>query len=380
MAQRIRVLHVVASLFVGGAERLLPGLAQGLDPRRFEVRVCSLTGGPVREDMQQKGVPLTVIGARRFYDPRTILAVTRVARTYGADVIHTHLTDADVVGRIAGAALRVPVVSTLHNVPRDYAMQKPHRHLLQRATLPLVTRLVAVSERIRDHYTAEWHVSPSRIISIRNAVPLEPYLAVPEGTPPTSDGPVIVNIAKLFPQKAQHVLLDAAQIVLAQRPDVRFRIVGGGDMEAKLRAQALALGIAGQVDFLGVRKDIPAILATSDIFTLSSAWEGLPVTAVEAMAAARACVLTDVGGARDLIDHGQNGLIVPPANPRALAAALLDLLANEGPRRVLGLAARAKVQREFSMERYVALHEALYESLAVNSARTPIAQLSRGDR
>lgn len=364
MSGRIRVMQVVASLTVGGAERLLPGLLQGLDPRRFAVQVCSLGGGPIRDELDRLGLAVAVLNARRFYTPYAALALTRAVRAFAPDVIHTHLTDADVVGRLVGAALRIPVVSTLHNVPEDYDRQKPHRRLLQRATLPLATRLVAVSESIRAAYIADWRVAPGCIDAIRNAVPLQPYLALPAGVPGGGDGPVIVNIAKLFPQKAQHILIDAARIVLAQVPAARFRIVGQGPLEAQLRAQAAALGIADKVELLGVRRDIPQILAASDIFTLSSAWEGLPVTAVEAMAAARACVLTDVGGARDLIDDGRQGLIVPPGDAPALAAALVALLRDAPRREAMGLAAREKVRAEFSLERYAGDHARLYEAMA----------------
>jgi len=120
--------------------------------------------------------------------------------------------------------------------------------------------------------------------------------------------------------------------------------------------------------FTGVRHDIPAVLAQTDIFTLSSLWEGLPVTAVEAMAAARPVVLTDVGGNRDLVEHGIHGYIVPPSDVPALAEQILLLMNNDVQRIRMGRAAREQVRRAFSMEMFVRQHEALYAMLCGESA------------
>lgn len=363
--QQQRILQLCASLSVGGAERLILGLAQHLNRERFDVHVCGLSvlrGNALQPAFEQIGVPVYVPSSERFYDVNTIRAVAKYVRAHNIDVIHTHLTHSDVVGRIVGMITRRPVVSTMHNEPRDYNQQRRDRSTLQRLTARhLATYLIAVSPSIREMYIREWDIAPDKIKTIRNAVPMDEYLAL--GAEPqhaATDAMVITNIGRLNPQKAQHLLIDAAKLVLQQRPDARFMIVGQGRLEQELQFHAQALGIADRVLFTGVRHDIPAILEDTDIFVLSSLWEGLPVTAVEAMAAARPVVLTDVGGNRDLVEHGTHGYIVPPGDVPALAEHLLLLMNNDAQRKTMGRAAREQVRTAFSMETFVRQHEQLY--------------------
>jgi glycosyltransferase involved in cell wall biosynthesis len=379
--RRLRILQLVASLSVGGAERLLPGLVGGLDRERFDVRICSLgRSQALADEIGRLGVPVHVLGIERFYDPRAAAALARFVRAGQIDVIHTHLTEADVVGRIVGRALGVAVVSTLHSLPEGYERQNIHRRALQKLTARhLATRLVAVSPGVRQRFIREWRLPEERIVAINNSVPMEAYLRLPEGVPVVPGaGPLVTNIGRLSEPKAQDVLLRAAAQVLRARPGTRFWIVGQGPLEARLRAQAAALGISEQVTFTGLRRDIPQILAQSDLFVLSSRWEGLPVTAVEAMAAARPCVLTRVGGVPDLIDDGVEGRLVPPESPEALAAALLELLNDPVRRLAMGRAARARVQRDFGMERYIAQHAALYEAAVGRPRDAERMSLTRG--
>lgn len=371
------MLQIVETLWLGGAQRLLPGLLTGLDPQRFEGHIVALHDGPLRQEFEAARLPLTVLGVRRFYEPRVVSSITRLVRTRQIDVIHTHLTGADIVGRIVGAATGVPVVSTMHNVPHDYDQQKWHRRLLQRLTArTLAARLVMVAPGIGAEYVRRWGIPAARIVTINNSVPMEPYLAIAEGVadhvPPT-----VTTIGRLSEQKACHVLLAAARLALDKRPETRFRIVGEGRLDAVLRQQAQDLGIARAVSFDGLRHDIPAILAETHIFALSSLWEGLPVTAVEAMAAARPVVLTDVGGCRDLVTPGVEGWLVPPGDVAALAAALLEALDDPDRRRVAGRRGREKVRRAFGLKQYVHGHEQLYASLATVRGRTRVARLHR---
>jgi glycosyltransferase involved in cell wall biosynthesis len=378
MSKRLRILHVIETLTLGGAQRLLPGLLKGLDPQRFDSHLVALHDGPLRREFESARIPFTMLGARRFYEPRVVSALVRIVREGGFDIVHTHLTGADVVGRIAGAINGVPVISTMHNIPHDYDQQKIHRRLLQHLTVRTMTaRLVMVASGISSAYERQWKIPRSRIVAINNAVPMEPYLAIAEGV---ADGlsPTVTTIGRLSEQKAHHILLEAFRLVLHKRPDARLRIVGDGHLEAALRRQAFSSGIAHAVTFEGLRHDIPAVLSETHVFTLSSLWEGLPVTAVEAMAAARPVVLTDVGGCRDLVTPGVEGALVPPGNVSALADALVEMLGDPDRQRLSGRRGRAKVRQEFGIEQYVRGHEQLYLSLVAPERRAQIVAV--GDR
>ena len=381
MNQRIKILQLSSTLVLGGAEQLLLGLARSIDRSRFELHMCSLSvfrGNALQPDFEQLGLPLKVIGARRFYDPLAAAAIARYVRAHTIDIIHTHLSNADVVGRLVGRALGCPVVSTMQNEPRDYNRARLDHRWLERATARhLATNLIAVSERIRAMFVQEWRIPAERISMIPNAVAMAPFLAIPAQSPqrPAGEGPLITTIGRLNPQKGQHHLLDAARLVLARRPDTRFMVVGEGRLDQALKAHARSLGIADRVDFAGLRRDIPAVLAQTDIFTLPSLWEGLPLTAIEAMAAARPVVLTDVGGNRELVTSGAAGVIVPPGDAPALAQALLALLDDPQRRATMGRVARTHVWPAYSIEAIAAQHEALYESIW--RARCASARLAR---
>ncbi len=368
MTSKIRVLHIIDSLSVGGAERLLVALTGRIDQQAFETYVCCLgviDGNVLASDLAGLSAPPYVVNSRRLYNPRLITEIARYITTHNIDVVHTQLTHADIAGRVAARLAKRPVISTLQNEPRDYERQRIDRRWLERYTARyLTTRLVGVSQRIRDMFVQEWRIPADRVCTIYNAVPMEDYLAIPETSALASpDGPMITNIGRLTEQKAQHIFLSAARMVLDRRPDARFMIVGRGHLEQPLREQAQRLGIADRVTFTGVRRDIPNVLAESDVFVLSSFWEGLPLTAVEAMAAARPVVLTDVGGNRELVESGKNGLIVPPGDVPALATALLSLLDDRERRLAMGRAARARVQHDFNIDTIVDQYESLYRAL-----------------
>lgn len=375
MKRRLNILHVIDSLSVGGAERLILGLAERVDRERFSIHLCCLgaqRGNALQASFERLGIPMHLVGSRNFYNPRALLAVGRYIQLHNIDIVHTHLTYADVVGRIVGRALGRPVVSTLQNVPRNYDRDRRDRSWLERQTARLLaTRLVGVSPTIRDLFIREWGIPASRIDMFYNAVPMEQYISLPpEAGGAVDAGPVITNIGRLSPQKAQNLLLDAAKLVLARHPDARFMIVGQGRLEQPLKEQAQRLGISDNIIFTGLRHDIPALLGESDIFVLSSLWEGLPLTAVEAMAAARPVVLTDVGGNRDIVEDGVQGLIVPPNDVPALAEAILQLLDDPRRRIEMGLAGRARVRHDFNIDTIARQHEQLYESLVPALAKS----------
>lgn len=365
------MLQLTASLAIGGAERMILGLTQGIDPERFDVRVCALY--PSSPDdfsavAAELGVPVVELTPHRFYDPRTVTAVARLIREHSIDVVHTHVLDADVAGQLAGRLTRIPVVTTLHSVPDSYERQPRGRHWPQRLTVCRIARhLVCVSDAARDRFVDDWDVPADRLRTIHPAVPLDPFLAIPSGPPrAASAGPVVTAVGRLVPAKAQHLLIEAAPAVLEAFPTTRFVIVGPGPREGELRDLAASLGIADRIELAGTRHDIAAVLARTDVFALTSEWEGLPISAIEAMAAARPVLLTDVGGCRDLVADGDAGLVVPSGDRAAIAAALVELLSDPERARALGEAARRRVVDSFSLERMTRAYESIYEEVALS--------------
>jgi glycosyltransferase involved in cell wall biosynthesis len=355
----------------GGAEALLVTFAAGLDRRRFDLHLISLRQTPEQRLIRQVralGVPVTQLHQRNAYDLPALLAVVSYIRRHHIDIIHTHLLAADVMGRMAGWLTGHPVVSTIHNNRTDLDEEPRRRQWLERWTARLMgRRLVVVSELLREEITAWFGLPPERVLTIANGVDTERFRRGPDFDRAAvrreltgGDYPLITNVARLTPQKAQHHLLDAAKLVLAACPDVRFVLLGEGPLRPELEAQAAALGLSDRVIFAGFRPDVPDILAASEVFVLSSLWEGMPVALLEAMAAGCAAVATDVGGVGQVLRHEVTGLLVPPADPPALADALIRLCRDPATARQLGQAGQAWTTHEYGMRSWVGKWEDLY--------------------
>ena len=382
MNHRLRILHLTGSLHTGGAERLILGLTARTDRTEFDVHLCAIGcfgHDTLLRDFEQLEIPFHIISTRRFYEPRTIIALIRYLRDQHIDLIHTHLLYADILGRLIGYLLGIPVVSTLQNDPRDNHNVRIDKRWLSWLTARFTpTHLVAVSGQIRRRFLEQWRLQDGRISTIYNAVQMEPFLTISEASDGTASRGdkgeeqlvttgvqplTVTTIGRLEPQKGQHLLLAAAQQVLASYGNVRFLIVGQGALEEQLRTQAVDLQIAASIDFAGLQRNIPEILAQTDIFILPSLWEGLPLAAIEAMAAARPVILTDVGGNQELITHGREGLLIPPEDAAAITTALLELVRDPERRSVLGQRARVHARQHFHIDIITRQYEALYRRL-----------------
>ncbi len=172
----------------------------------------------------------------------------------------------------------------------------------------------------------------------------------------------MVTVANLRPEKGHDTLIAAAALVIGQRPDTEFLVVGGGPLDASLKRDVERRGLGAQVQFLGERSDVPALLASGDLFVLPSRSEASPNGVLEAMAAGLPVVASRVGGLPELIESGVNGLLVEPDRPAELAAAVLDLIGRPQVAAALGVAAREKAERQYSLDRMVSGFEHLYLS------------------
>lgn len=369
MTERVNVLLLITELNVGGAERLLGQIAPRLSRQRYRVSVACLYGaGPVADDLRAAGVPVIDLGMRGKWDLRVIGRLLRLLREERVHILHAHLIHANLLGALVGRLARVPVVvATRHNVDIGGAW----REWANRWLRGWRDAVVAVSDQVRWVEIERSGIDPARVILIRNGVPIEPF-ASPDPTatdrlrrkwkiPPTS--PVIGTLARFDEQKGHVVLLEAMARVLQRRPRARALLVGEGPLRQAVEQKAHALGLSHAVVLTGLRRDVPQVLALLDLFVLPSLWEGLPVSVLEAMAAGRPVVATRVGGVPEAVEHGVTGLLVPPRDPRALAAAIIRLLEDAELRRSMGRAGRERVEQQFSIAATVRRTEALYERL-----------------
>ncbi len=374
MNRRVRVLQMIDFLGPGGAEALLYTLACSINIARFDLHICGLRNGSpyaLGPQLRALGVQVVEFKQRNAYDLPTLFALIKYIRKHRIDIIHTHLLASDIMGRVAGFLTGKPVVSTVHNSREDFDHEPLRRQWMERWTARLMCRrLVVVSETLLDEI-AEWYGLPAgRFLAISNGVDTERFRPNPEVDKAAverslfgedgCDGPLVLSIARLTPQKGLNYLLEAAHKVLAVRPDVRFAIAGLGALQEELESHARSLRLDGKLVFAGARTDIPELLAASDLFVLSSLWEGLPIALLEAMSAGCPVVATEVGGVTEVVQRGALGLLSPPADPDALAEAILRALDDPQATRARGEAARAWVKAHYSMEAWVGKLERLY--------------------
>ncbi len=373
----IRVLHLITGLNTGGAEMMLSKLVAGMDRGAFASRVVTLLGeGPLTPRVREAGVEVTSLGlSRGAADPRALLRLVGILRSFRPQVVQTWLYHADLMGLVAAGLARTGrVIWNLRCSNMDFS----HSGRLTRLTVGACARLsglpaavIANSSIAVDVHRAMGY-RPRRFEVIPNGFDLEHFVpdldagASLRAELDVAPGAPLVGMAARFdPQKDHATFLQAASEIAAERPDTRFVLLGDGmdHGNAGLLALAEQAGVRHNLELLGRREDVARIMAALDVAVLSSAYgEGFPNVVGEAMACGTPCVVTDTGDSAAVV--GATGRMVPPRNPAALAGAVLELLALPGAEReALGLAARERIQTHYSLpavvERYAALYRAV---------------------
>jgi glycosyltransferase involved in cell wall biosynthesis len=279
-----------------------------------------------------------------------------LVRERSIDVLHCHGYRENFYATVARVA--IPRVTTNHLWKRTTAALRFYAWVDARL-LRAFDRIVGVSAEIHTELAALGFRAP-QLAYIANGVDVDRYAAV--RAPPDGRRVVVLAVGSLTAEKGHEHLL-AAVAKLPDRCDVRVRIAGEGPRVEPLRARARELGVAANVDFLGRRDDVPELLADADVFVLPSLSEGLPIALLEAMAAAKACIGTDVGDVPRAVEHEVTGLLVRRGDSEALAAAIARLVADSGLRLRLGAAARRRVIEVFSSRRMVQDYCRLYDGL-----------------
>jgi glycosyltransferase involved in cell wall biosynthesis len=385
--KRIRVLHVITRLIVGGAQEATMLTAALLDRARYAVDVVSgpQTGpeGSLIEEVRARGIPLTIEPTlvreiSPLKDLQALLALCRLMQRGRYTIVHTHSSKAGILGRWAARLAGIPIiVHTVHgwgHHDRQHSLVRNTYILLERLTQRFTDRLTVDSPRNAERGLTDGIATPEKYITIRCGIELEHFwgpirprevvraeLSIPSGAP------VVGTVTRLSPQKAPLDFVEAAAQVAAARPDVHFVAVGGGPLRAEVEARIAALSLADRFHLTGLRRDVPDLMHGFDIFALSSLWEGLPRVLPQAMAVGLPIVATAVDGNAEAVEDGVNGLLTPPGDPQAMAAALLRLLDDPALARKMSEAGRERAG-EFDARKMVEDIAALYEALLAECA------------
>jgi glycosyltransferase involved in cell wall biosynthesis len=365
----IRVVHVVAGFGAGGAERVAANLLRTSDRKQFDVGAIALRGPfgtDVEQTLAQDGIPVWYMGKERGFDPLVVARVARTMEHFRPQVVHTHTYAL----RYAFPYMmyrRIPaMVHTVHNLAEreidNWSGYLVRRIAFWRGVLP-----VAIAREVADSLRRVYGIDDFPLIP--NGIPVDAFRGSSidrerwrnkEGFAPTDV--LFVCVAGLRAQKNPALLLEAFHRGPASDPRAHLLFVGRGALQSELERQIGTLGLRERVHLLGLRWDVPEILNATDVFVLSSDYEGNPLSVMEAMAAGKPMVCTAVGGVPELVEDGECGLLVPPRDVKALADAMRYMLESPKARKSMGEASARRAVERFDLKVMTEAYENLYRT------------------
>jgi len=382
MLEAMRILHFIKGLGRGGAEMLLVHALRCADTEQFTYEYAYML--PHKDalvgELQAQGAMVHFVpGCSRSELARAPLRLSRLVREQQIDLIHSHLPVAGMVARAAGLLSRTPVLYTEHNLNEHYSRLTRWGNY---ATWSLNDAVAACSAPVAESIHKAMPSWPRcRLVTVLNGIDVERFEDLGDGGATREhlgipgDAPVVITVAVFRRQKRLDLWLEAAGEIVKSLPDTHFIMVGDGPLRADVEAWRDSRGLGERVHLTGLQEDVTPFLAAADLFLLTSDFEGLPLAVIEAMAAGLPVVATRAGGVPDLVgdagpadDLEAGGTILETGDVEGCVKAAVALLTNAETRDTRGAAARARVQRRFSVERMVREYEGLYRSL-LNGAR-----------
>lgn len=376
MTQKIKIVHLITTLTVGGAEMMLYRLVSSMDQQRFESVVISLTdGGDIGERIKEAGFRVYSLGMRRGQPtPLGLGRLVSLLKQEHPTILQTWMYHANLLGIVASKLAGKPTVVWNIRCSTFEFSQKQRLSDWTTRTCALISaspRLIVVNSEAGQHFHTqlgyhprEWRLIPNGINTEQYHPNAEARFAVRQELGLESDTPLIGLVARFDPIKGHQTFLQAAANLKQWQPEAHFLMVGlNVTIENKSLMDSIRKGgLLDNVHLLGLRHDIPRLTAALDIATSSSDAEGFSNTVGEAMSCGVPCAVTDVGDSAKIVSD--TGKVVPARDPQALATAWNELLLMEnGARLELGIRARHRVESLFALDYVVKQYEDLYESL-----------------
>jgi glycosyltransferase involved in cell wall biosynthesis len=388
-SRKLNVVHICDHLGwegsrMHGVKRLFAWMIPRFDKSRFNVSLISLRRKDLSADtLEEFGIDVTYM-ARHKFDPATYPDLLKVLRARQADIVHLHGYGATTFGRLCAWRMGIPAILHEHANHGDTPW---FQKVADRFLAPHTDIAIAVSESTGEFTTRARLMPAERTKVVYLGAPLDEFarersadeIAAARQAMGIAPGTIAIGtITRLMPSKGNQYLIEAAPAVLAKHPGVRFFIVGEGELQPALEAQARALGLGDRLVFSGFMRDVAAALSALDLVVFPSLWEGTPLTVFEALAMGKPIVATDADGLLDVLTDRQDALIVPKANAARLADAITGLL--EAKTVASGLGAEARTTgRRYDIGAFVRKMEQLYELLHETSRATGRAGILKAD-
>ena len=375
-SKRVRLVFLIDSLGMGGAERLMLQYLKHFDRSIFDLRVCRMHGHKdemITAEIQNAGIPVDLLPVPKLRDVTALPRLVRYLNQQNTELLHTQLEFSDILGMTAARFLRIPVVTTVHCLDQPQPGTRTYWRLKLRWWImrEFCNCAIMVSERTLDHHIRVGKLPASKALALHNGIDLTPFQVLNASAIAAKraelgisrDAPLLVTVAVLRKPKGLQYMIPALPLLIETVPDLHYLIVGDGEYRETLRQLVAEYGVTDHVTFAGTRKDVPELLGISDLFVLPTLGEALPTVLAEAMAARTPIVVSNVGGVPEMIDPGRNGILVPPSDTIALANACRTLLHDLDRARQMGDEGRAIVEERFNIQSQVRKLENLYLEL-----------------
>ena len=380
VVRKLNIVHVCdhlgwAGSRMHGVKRLFAWMMPRFDRTRFTASLVSLRRRDLSDGtLETLGIDVTYLGRHKF-DPATFTHLLKVLQDKKADVVHLHGYGATTFGRLCAAWLGIPAVLHEHANHTDTPW---FQKVADKYLAPYTDVAIAVSASTAEFTTRARLVPAERTHVVYLGAPLDEFarprtadeIGAARADLTVPDGAIAIGcVTRLMPSKGNEYLVAAAPAVIAVHPEVRFYLVGEGELQAPLEAQAAALGLGDRFVFAGFKSDVAACYSAFDVVVFPSLWEGTPLTAFEALAMGKPIVSTDADGLLDVLVNGRDALVVPKRDAAALAGALNTLIEQPALAATIAAGARATGQR-FDITAFVRKMERLYQLLHESSLRT----------
>ena len=366
VAEPIKIFHLVGSLEVGGTEKGILLTVPRLNRDRFLSVVCSITPRmPLQSELESQGIRTYTLGIDSRWDIRLVGGLLKLLRKERPDVLHSYLFHANMVSRVVGRLARVPIIL---NSERSVNQDGGFRMFVNHRTHRLATAVETNSEAGKSYVLRGLGADPSKVFVVHQGVDTlnsvsQDASGVRRALGLDPEALVVGFVGRLHPVKGLSYCVRAFSTVVRELPEARLVLVGDGPERAQLERLCDVEGVFDRVLFLGQRPDVAQIMSAMDVLVLPSLAEGLSRVVLEAMAMGKPVVATRVGGQSEAVVDGATGLLVPPAEPGALAQALLKVLSDRTVARQMGAEGRARVDSWFSVDHAVSRYEKLYPRL-----------------
>jgi glycosyltransferase involved in cell wall biosynthesis len=362
-----RVLHIIDSLHLGGAQEVVLNLAT-CGSSRFRHEVATLHGHGIYWDRLKKaGIKVHSLSPHKFLPVYLASILWRILADR-PDILHCHLIPSNIIAKPLGALLGVPVIINHDHTNDPHRIDNKILLALDKSTNRFAHHIIAVAAACRDFLTTHESIPPEKISLVPNAIDLRRFspgeasrdeARARLGLPVASR--IVAGVGRLNPQKNFALFLDIAAQLAPRFPGLHFLLAGDGSEEQMLREKASALGIANRVTFSGYVADTRLVYLAADVLLMPSRYEGLPMTLLEAMAMGLPVVASKLDGIAEVIGDGSEGFLVPSDDAALFVERTAALLADAELSSRISKNARAKIEASFSVERMTSSVEDIYD-------------------